>query len=79
MPLKNRSQLTDVLHHLKKYKKITSYEAIRKYGCTRLSSVIHILRHQKGYNIRTEMKIVKNRYEHSSPIAVYHFEGGGNE
>lgn len=38
-----------VLEHLQKYGSITSWEAIEKYGATRLSSIIFNLR--KNYRI----------------------------
>lgn len=40
-----------ILKHLEKYGKITSWEAITKYHCTRLSAVIFDLR--KKHNIIT--------------------------
>lgn len=33
---------------------ITSWEAFMEYGITRLSSIIHRLRHNKGMNITDE-------------------------
>lgn len=33
-----------IRHHLRIYGSITSYEAIQKYGCTRLSAIIFQLR-----------------------------------
>lgn len=65
------SQLLDVVNHLRKYKKITSIEAINEYGATRLSSIIFILR-DKGFEIETEMVQSKNRYGNISRYAVYH-------
>ena len=66
-----KSQISDVVKHLRKYKSITSYEAIKKYGATRLSGIIFILR-DKGFGIETEMTQGKNRYGHISNYAVYH-------
>lgn len=67
----NRSQIQDVIAHLRKYKTITSLEAIKRYGATRLSGIIYILR-DKGFGIETEMVETKNRYGHTTRIAVYH-------
>lgn len=67
----NKSQISDIIAHLRKYKTITSYEAIRKYGATRLSGIIFILR-DKGFGIETEMIQGKNRYGHATNYAVYH-------
>ena len=37
-----------ILNHLEKYGSITSWEAIKEYGCTRLSQYIYLLRNE-GY------------------------------
>ena len=66
-----RSQITDIIAHLRKYKSITSNEAIKRYGATRLSGIIFILR-EKGFGIVTEMTQGKNRYGHISNYAIYH-------
>ena len=39
-----KTQLENVLTHLKKRKKITSWEAIQLYHCTRLAAVIYLLK-----------------------------------
>ena len=69
--MSKKSQIQDIIAHLRKYKSITSMEAIRKYGATRLSSIIYILR-DKGFGIETEMTQGKNRYGHVTNYAVYH-------
>jgi hypothetical protein len=43
------SQITQVLTHLKKYKKITSWNCITRYGITRLAAHICVLR--QSHNI----------------------------
>lgn len=68
---KNKSQISDVIHHLRKYKSITSMEAIKRYGATRLSGIIFVLK-ERGFGIETELREVKNRYGHITRIAVYH-------
>ena len=40
-----------VLNHLEKNGSITSLEAFDKYKATRLSAIIYILRHSRGYDI----------------------------
>ena len=70
---KKKSQISEVIHHLRKHKTITSMEAIKRYGATRLSGIIYILR-KRGFIISTETKTVKNRYDNPSQIAVYHLE-----
>ena len=68
---KNKSQISDVIHHLRKYKSITSMEAIKRYGATRLSSIIYVLK-ERGFGIETEMTQGKNRYGHVTSYAIYH-------
>lgn len=61
------TQRSAILAHLLSGRAITPLEALHKYGCFRLSSVIFDLR-AKGYVIRTErMKIREGTY-----IARYH-------
>lgn len=71
MSATNKSQISDIISHLRKYKTITSYEAIKKYGATRLSGIIFILR-DKGFGIETKMIQGKNKYGHVTNYAVYH-------
>lgn len=49
--MKNQ-QKTKVLSYLKKHKTITPLQALSKFGCYRLSSIIHRLR-DDGHNIIT--------------------------
>lgn len=65
------SQKDAVLAHLKANGSITSKEAIDNYGATRLSSIIHILRHKEGYVIETHMMAGKTRFGHSCEYAKY--------
>lgn len=69
---KKKSQTSEIIHHLRKYKSITSMEAIKRYGATRLSGIIYVLK-ERGFGIETELVEVKNRYGHITRIAVYHF------
>ena len=48
------SQNKQIARHLKDGKRITSLEALRLYGCLRLSGRIHDLR-RDGLNIETRM------------------------
>lgn len=68
---KKKSQISEIIHHLRKYKSITSMEAIKRYGATRLSGIIYVLK-ERGFEIETELVEVKNRYGHITRIAVYH-------
>jgi ACT domain-containing protein len=48
---KTRTQKEQVLAHLQKRKSITSWDAIQKYGITRLAHYIYVLK--DSYNIQT--------------------------
>lgn len=71
MSAKSKSQISEVIDLLRKQGYITSYEAIEKFGATRLSGIIFILR-DKGFGIETKMIQGKNRYGHATNYAVYH-------
>lgn len=60
--------------HLGYYKEITSLQAIKEYGITRLASVICKLR-DEGYKIETKLIFVKNRFGGKSRVANYIFKG----
>ena len=49
------SQKKLVKKHLQSGQPITSWEAIEKWNCTRLASVINVLKNE-GMNIKSEMK-----------------------
>lgn len=70
MSVKNKSQISEVIGLLRKQGYITSYEAIEKFGATRLSGIIFILR-ERGFGIETEMVQGKNRYGHLTNYAIY--------
>lgn len=56
--------------HLNKKGSITSWEAIKLYGCTRLSSKIYDLR-KEGFKIKTDYVTKKNRYGYFVNFAKY--------
>lgn len=66
-----RTQINDIINHLRKYKKITSFDAVNKYGATRLSGIIFKLKN-RGYEIETEIVNGKTRYGNHVRYAVYH-------
>lgn len=57
-----KSKIEKVLLHLLDYGHITSWEAIKEYGATRLSAIIWVLRHKRGLNIRSERKQFTDRF-----------------
>ena len=59
--MKDLTQTDMILMHLKERNGITIWEAIKEYGCTRLSAKIYLLR-KRGYNIENEIVYSKNRY-----------------
>ena len=63
------NQKQEVLRHIKRYGSITSMEAFEKYGITRLSAIIYILRRE--YEIVTLMRKGVNRYGNEVNFAEY--------
>lgn len=63
-----------VKEHLLEHGSITSWEAIEKYGATRLSAIIFNLRKQ-GYDIRTIMREEADRYGNTCQYANYVLKG----
>lgn len=60
--------------HLIEKGSITSWEAIKEYGATRLSAIIYILRHKRGMNIRNETVKFTDRYGTKSHYDIYIYE-----
>ncbi len=72
------SQADAVLWHLKKYGSITSYEAIKEYGATRLSAII--FNHRKdGYDIDSQPLKKKTRFGRTTNIAKYTYSAPPNK
>lgn len=63
-----------VLQHLLTKGSLTQAQAIRLYGCYRLSAQIYNFRNQ-GYEIETQYKTIKNRYGFTSTYANYIYKG----
>jgi hypothetical protein len=59
-----------IVKHMMKYGTITSIEAIEKYGCTRISHYIYLMR-KNGYNVTSEVKKGTNRYGQKSHYSLY--------
>lgn len=64
------TQKERILKHLQDFGSITSWEAIKEYGCTRLSAYIYLLR-KDGYIIENESVTTKNRYGDAVTFAKY--------
>lgn len=65
-----KTQKEEVLEYLKNNKKITILEAIYSLGVTRLSAIIYSLK-KEGYNINTQMKLVKAKNGRKTSVAEY--------
>ena len=60
--------------HLIEKGSITSWEAIKEYGATRLSAIIFNLRHKRGMNIRNERVNFVDRYGTKSHYDIYIYD-----
>jgi len=60
--------------HLIEKGSITSWEAIKEYGATRLSAIIFNLRHKINMNIRNERVNFVDRYGTKSHYDIYILE-----
>jgi len=60
--MKENTHAYRTLKYLRDFGKITSLEAFRDLGNTRLSATIYVLRHKYGYNIQNIQTKTKNRY-----------------
>lgn len=60
-----------ILQHMRAQGSITPIEALLEYGCFRLSSVIHKLRHNYGIGIKTDIVEVESGKRYAS----YSLEG----
>lgn len=70
---KTTNKTMKVLEHLKKYGSITSWEAIQKYGATRLSAIIYNLR--KNHVITSDIQEMTDRYGDNTRFAKYVYVG----
>lgn len=77
MQMRIETQTMDVLSYLKTHKRgITSKQAWEKFGITRLSAVIHRLRHIWKYEIDSIPTTVKNHRGKDVDVARYVLIGG---
>lgn len=60
-----------VLLHLQEFGNITSWEAIKEYGATRLSAIIYNLRHKYNLDILTEDVEFIDRYGNKTKFGKY--------
>lgn len=69
------TQCERVKRHLEKYGTITTLEAFRDYGITRLSARIWDLKHKDGLVITEERKTARNRFNEATHYNVYRLGG----
>lgn len=65
------TQKNMILDYLKENGSITPLEAMREFGCMRLSAQIYKLKHNDGYDIQTSMQNSKNRFGMDTCYAKY--------
>ena len=68
-----------IQQHLIERGSITSWEAIKLYGATRLSAIIFQLRHRRDMDIRNERQYFIDRFGTKSHYDVYIYEPRGEE
>lgn len=73
--MKKTTKKGQVKQHLLKHKSITSWDAIEKYGATRISAIIFTLRHKEGMNIVNDSISMKDRNGNTCNYAKYIYKG----
>ena len=73
------NQILAIKNHLEKNGHITSIESFELYGTTRLSAIIHVLRHKYGMNIETETRYGTNSYGNNIHYGVYTLKDGSSD
>ena len=75
MKTEKMNQIKAVLKYMQENDGITSMEAFKMFGCTRLADKILKLR-QRGYDIKTDECVGKTRYGSNCTYAKYRLIGG---
>lgn len=75
--MKKTNKTQEVLKHLQKRRSITSLEAIKLFGATRLSAIIFNLR-KRGYIIDNVWMEKKDRYGNNCQFVKYVYKGCEN-
>ena len=73
----DNSQIAFIGNYIKKHKMGISSKEAFEFGITRLSAVIYILRHERGYEIENVPCKCRNRYGRVSCYVRYVYRGGG--
>ena len=72
------SKQNAILTHLEEKGNITSWEAIKEYGATRLSAIIFNLRHKYGMYIENEWIDFTDRFGNKSRYVKYNYNKDKN-
>lgn len=72
-------QCTKVLNYMRTYKTITTLEAFKYCGCSRLSARIWDLRNKYGYDIGTKPRKVRDQDGKFTTVSAYFLEAGNGE
>lgn len=64
-----------IMYHLQQNGSITSWEAIKEYGATRLSAIIYNLRYKYNVNIINEQINFTDRFGNKSYFVKYVLKG----
>lgn len=75
--MKKTNKTKEVLKHLQKKGSITSWDAIQRYGATRLSAIIFNLR-KRGYIIDDVWMEKKDKYGNNCQFVKYVYKGCEN-
>lgn len=78
MKEKRLTKTERVLRHLQEFGSITSWEAIKEYGATRLSAIIYTLK-KKGYIFEDETIEFTDRYGYPGHFKKYILTGKLNK
>lgn len=66
------TQISEIKKYLETHPDgLTSMDAIRMFGATRLADIIFRLKYKYGMNIVTVREVGKNRYGKSTHYAIY--------
>ena len=65
------NKTTAIMMHLQEVGSITSWEAIKEYGATRLSAIIFVLRHKYNMEIENEWIDFTDRFGNKSRYVKY--------
>lgn len=72
--MEKMTQKQRVLRYMQEKGSITSWEAIKEFGATRLSAIIYDLRNRDGIGIISKTETSKNRYGDRVDYARYYLD-----